>query len=941
MIRPGERLASRPAPALDLALTLLTITIVAQLGLPQRSAAGPAELTSPSARGAQFVFVIDDSKSMRERTGGYAAADPDRLAVFAIESLLAMLDPGDEASVVRLNAAREGAPLPPLAPLTPDHRARLVALLADDQPLASYAGSYTPCRSALAATGELLERAYRQNVAQVVIFLSDGDCTPKENGEELPDAAAFLAGLRSHQEELFRLYLLRFRGRPYTPELERLATLSGGQAIEFGGDDPTAMLEPFADALTRSQGYEAELLAPGRDELAAHRGARRVRLLAIAPGAGDPLSFAIADFRGQSPRLLGETRSGVHNYPPDGRTYRWAALDYSPIDSPVTVRVAGAADWKVIAVPEYRLRVEMEIRAGPCDQPGPPLRHATEAGSTVCAVVQLVNEQGRPVERGAAGGEVEAAVLYRRGGEPTTSLPADPAGDLAEFHLQRTGLDRGDHSFTPQVTLRLPGRTEPATFAGRAHGLQATSIRITVTPAAVDFGELRPGESSRPIAVTLDGNFSPAPARLEAAPRNGLPSCVTFTAGGEAEGVPLQVAPGQSVTVVAHAAPYCGLVGIDERYEPVLRLALEGGSSGLTPAPPQIAASVRLVYRIELPRPVTVSLTAGEDAEVAVALAGNHPHPFALEALLEEPEERSGWPGDDLELTFAAGDGERGATATAGALTFDPAVPGSPLRLRVRSHRCCPTGSYDTELALLPAPGAAYSGAPPEPIRVPVHVEVAGAGFWTCRGSTIAWALALLLALLLAVYVFLMVRNSRFLDRDRLADALVPLRWEGHGTRREPKARDEVRSMVRRDLTLAARAMTWLKANPLVFGLPGGAYRETVELTLQPERDVDRSSLRLIAERDLYRRLQEEPATGLGRLFAHAVGDGAAEYFGVPARGRLGGLLASRAADAQGGAGPDGAQRPRIFRLRRREELIDPVPDNERQEGRAAGWQVG
>ena len=154
-------------------------------------------VSSSAARTAQFVFIIDDSGSMKR-------TDPDRMAIFAAQSLVSMLDDQDEVSVVRLNGPHDGA-----EPLR-RNRSQVLGLLGLDKTLAGYGADETRCRSALDAVQRLLNEAYRPEVAQVVIFLTDGECTPA--GQEQPDTEGFLGGLKSQKDKLFQFYLLLFRG---------------------------------------------------------------------------------------------------------------------------------------------------------------------------------------------------------------------------------------------------------------------------------------------------------------------------------------------------------------------------------------------------------------------------------------------------------------------------------------------------------------------------------------------------------------------------------------------------------------------------------------------------------------------------------------------------------------------------------------------------------
>ncbi|HEX2253793.1 MAG TPA: vWA domain-containing protein [Thermoanaerobaculia bacterium] len=891
-------------------------------------AAAAAEVRSASARGAQFVLVIDDSGSMKGDDG--PAADPDRLSVFAARSLLSMLDPTDEATVVRLNAALEGDAPPPIEPLA-HNRARLERLLANDGELARYEGSYTPCRTALAQVQEVLNRAWRQNVAQVVMFLTDGACTPSRS--ERPEVDGFVTGVRSHREGLLRFYLLRFRGRPFSNELLQLALATGGQAIEVSADDPTALLEPFADALTRSQGYEAELLTPEDPGLAAHRGARRVRLLAVAPGEGEPLAFSIADPRGRPPQRLGPPRTGTHRYA-QGDTYRFAALDYRPGEDPVTVRVTGAGErWKVVAVPEYRLSVEMTLHRGECGggADAATVRHAVESGGTVCATVRLVNEQGRPVARDAAGGTVEAAVRYGRGVD-TESLPAEPVGELAEFQFQRSRLETGDHVFQPVVTMRVPGRDEVVTLAGNRTLIQASTLEIRPSRNRFELGMLRAGDDAPPQELSFTGNFPRTRGVLQVVNRGAVPSCITFTLGGRPEGQPLAIAAGQPYPLAAHVAPYCGPQSITRRFEPTLRLAFDGADGGLELPAVEVVTDLHLDWRIAAPQAVELAIRAGDDRRVPIALESNATRPMELVAFLEPTAERVDWPEDGLRLRFAGGGGDESA------LTLPPGGRAEPVGLALSSGSCCTGGDYRTVIDIGPADAGAYGGALPEPLRIPVRVQVAEAGLWACWGSRILWFLALLALVLAVLYVLSMIRRSSFLDRDLLADKLVPLRWDGYGSpQRWTRDGAEVRTLVRRALPIHRRAGAWIRANPLAFGLPWKEpYRETVELDLAPERGIDRSRVRLVADRHLRRRLASEPEPHAGRLFADAQGGGV-DFFGVPRGDRFGRLTPARLAEWGASSEP----KQRILRLRRREQLIHSIPDREREEGAAAGWQVG
>ncbi len=425
------------------ALLLLLLGAVVAPAWPQSSAA------SAEARAAQFVFVIDDSGSMKKTDG-------DRLAVFAVRSLLSMLDGRDEVSIVRLNGAPAGETPPSIEPLSRNRRA-MESLLDLEGRLASYSGDNTTCRSALQSTRSLLNRAYRPNVAQVVIFLTDGKCTP---AEETPVSDDLLQGLRSHADDLFQFYLIRFPGETVSPQLHSLAVATGGEDVEIAGSEATGILHAFATALSRSQGYIAELLTPDASEVQAHRGAWRVRLLAVAPGEGpETLGFVVRDAQGRSPRTIGQLRAGIHRFQ-NGKPFRYAALDYRPAQDPMTVRVSGAGgDWKVVALPEYRLSLRMSVLQGECGL-GQPAGSVVETGSNLCFVADLVNESGATVDGNFTGRDLEALLRIRRAGQSASTvepLPMDQVGDKARFQLQRPPLEKGDWIFQPVLRAGLAG----------------------------------------------------------------------------------------------------------------------------------------------------------------------------------------------------------------------------------------------------------------------------------------------------------------------------------------------------------------------------------------------------------------------------------------------------------------------------------------------------
>jgi len=889
---------------------LLFVTLLLPAVVP---ALAQSAVSSAETRAAQFVFVIDDSGSMRE-------TDPNRLAVFAAQSLLAMLDDRDEVSLVRLNGAALGEEPPPIQSLSRG-RKRLNELLAGG--VAAYAGKETTCRSALASTRRLLEQAHRPNVAQVVFFLTDGVCTPPDR--ETPDPKAFLGGLRSHEEGLLQFYLLRFRGGEISPQLPQLAAATGGDVIEVPAGDPTALLHGFAAALSRSQGYEAELVDPSDPEIAAHRGARRVRLLAVAPGKSPNLAVSVHDLQGRSPRVGG--RPGVHRYPGGappvagiqdrpGKPFRFVAMDYRPETSPMTVRVGGAGnDWKAVAVPEYRLFLKMTAREGDCESPGRAVAgRGVETGASVCLEADLVNEAGVTVDAGLTGRDLGASVSVNG-----TAIPMELVGEKARFQLQRNNLEKGDLVLQPVVRLNLSGGQQ-AELRGRSLSIQVSSVDIRASLDRPDFGRLRPGEEAV-RKLKLQGVFPAAPLRLGLRDRKDIPSCLTVELDGEPEGKPVKVAAGSVHTATLRVAPYCAPRTFQQTYPTRLVLSFEGLS------PREIPISFSLDHQLQAPEEVSLQLKGGKHAEAALPLLGNRQKDLRLLARLAGTNPET-WPEKHLEL------------ALGGAPVGEPFnLRGNDLRLRAEAGPCCAAGSYPATLELRPASLEGYaSGAePPEPLVVPVRIEVASAGVWACWGYWIVRGLLLLLLLLAILYVVNMFRNTRWLKPVRVAEKLVPLAWTAHGGTaplKDHKAR--VLELVKGSLPWPRRIAAWLRANPLAFGLPGRAYRETLELILQPHRDVSRSAAVLVPRRGIQEAIGRDPAAFTGRLFA--VAEGNVSFLCVPEKDRrIGRMSLDGAAPPQD---PDPNRRSSV-RLRGHKLLRHPEEWESHEEGRAAGWQVG
>lgn len=302
---------------------------------------------------------------------------------------------------------------------------------------------------------------------------------------------------------------------------------------------------------------------------------------------------------------------------------------------------------------------------------------------------------------------------------------------------------------------------------------------------------------------------------------------------------------------------------------------------------------------------ILISLRGGQVKTIPIHLGSDQRQDLKLWARLDPlPEE---WPGKDLRIEIVSEE-------------IDSTSEGRTLVVRVTAEHCCRAGEYEANLAI----GAGKPESPDGRAAIlPLKVRVARGP--VCTAVNLGIGTSIFLAILLWLYLRGMYFNCSFLSPERLADRLVPQRWTSQGqTEGVTGKRDEIRDRIAAQLRPVGRFKTWLRANPLVFGLPWKRYEETVALELG--RRYDSILLSFMPYRNTFRHCQSNLEDARGKLFASGQ---EAFIFCLPDRAGLIGRLR-----------PDFTSE-RIDKVRRGAKLLatsggsldDPT-------GLPAGWQI-
>lgn len=271
-------------------------------------------------------------------------------------------------------------------------------------------------------------------------------------------------------------------------------------------------------------------------------------------------------------------------------------------------------------------------------------------------------------------------------------------------------------------------------------------------------------------------------------------------------------------------------------------------------------------------QPIAVTVKGGEFKEIILDLGTDRRPDLVFEATLDPSADEPRWPKDFLQVSLVQ---DR-------ALVREVRVPYSPggrkVVLRVTAKHCAPAGHYERDIRFEAADRADTRLTK---VAETIPVEFIVAADPTCswvKGGAIGIALLVVLA---GFYLQFMVLNSVFLSPTILASGLALLRRTDSGDlEMHPGLGGELRIQATRQLSPVARARAWLAANPLIFGLPGNRYEETVRIGLA--RRTDLLSLAPVPRRRAYEHFRVHPDEARGHLFAKAEKNGSVSFFGMP-----------------------------------------------------------
>ena len=704
----------------------------------------------------QYLIIIDDSTSMDQ-------SDPDRLVMMASLALVAGLGDGDQVMIAGLNElastktrARFSSPRELLAGRDGAEGASELAGLRYET-MAAHRGA-TPCREALNQARTILEEGAGAGAPQTLLLLTDGACTGG-----VDPAQQWLAGVSSHQKQLFRFALLSQPGRGgrIDPALVEYATATGwttNPAVRF---DARSLLRAFAEVLSFSRGLRYDEGGVGLSRSFA--GAREVRVLAISTEGHTPITLGLTDASMDS---RDEPLTGGPTFVQ--RTYGWSlrvaktgarAMPFSAHSSDAGV--------DVLAIPSYgELRVEAVV--GPCTQedgndarPALPWtrERSVRSGQPACTWARLVGDTGETIHHEHS---LHFSMELCEDAACTKATAMQPDGD-GTFNAQLGVLPEGRHDRWFRAN---GGSLAQPVIAAR--GIQSVAFGITsvarsddpdVPIASLDLGVL---PQALPTVLTLEyGGSFPEGSQAEVSCAVAGDAGSANPMAGELPCLFCQATPTTvnlqdpfSIQLEVRATSFCPMISESVGELPVaLDLTVKGIAAAEKVGERRLPITTKLRHaKIE---PQAVSVTGGQTdqtATVAFPAPVNANVAFTLEPVDSNAVD------ERLSVALAISEqrlgGEPGQTAT--------------VDLKLSAGDCCTAGDYAYTLTVRD-----QAGGPA--LTIPVTVTVAKPSFWVCPGKQILkWTLV---ALGVGFFIWL-IRG--FTSPAKFGDAAVLARAESH-----------------------------------------------------------------------------------------------------------------------------------------------------------------
>ena len=841
--------------------------------------------------GTQYVFIIDDSGSMGLNYGSGSkkniAADPNRLATFAAQSMLMMLSPQDRVSVIRLNGGKEqpaesgkkpGIPkdsTPQMIKVKGKNRAKIKTSLNLKSKIAAYAGNVTPCRSALDRAQKTLNKSYERGAKQVVFFLTDGSCS---DGESVKPATDWLRGVTSYKNNSFKFFLLTFKGRDYSKDLLKYTRDEEGVDIgrhrEVDANDPIEIIQPFAEALAFSHGVEPIVLKPGKQSIPAHPAAAGVRLLSVDTDSnGVPIKINLKEDKSggkkygevKRPRKLfhqwkaaenSYTYNALRNKEEKGRKFKASALRYIPNTHVVWGEAEYASeDWRVIAIPEYYLTMKTEFMKGDCSTIKEKYAEGNNprVGEQACILVSIYNHTNQNVTADMVKAFPDLRVEMKmtiEGKAKKVRFKKIAKNKYFAYPLQFS--KKGRYELLPSVRLLEEGLH----LYGETYKFSTYEVSIGMSPSEIDFGTLNLGATDRE-QFEMTGKFKETQATFKVDFDTPNP-CINIKVNDKGEGEKLTIRAGLMLEASATIDSLCGNNSFDSDFTGRITMQFPKDKyfGGRTES---IAWRVHFTSALGKPDPLVINLDAGESTDVELASAISKiwsESPIDLDVVVAVQPTAS-WP-EDLKIFFQGqGVNEDGKVEDVLEETglrhvlFAPSAQTAmkTLTYHLASERCCEGGQYTAKVLFRP------NGEASAQIQQDLIVNVNPKSKFDCYWPVLRNILIALGILLFIAYIINIFRKTHFMNADILYTRFVPLEYRSSSSK-NPREADPFAansfvkaafsnegfvnfSMRKLKKWFGGRFAAWLQANPLRLGLPGQpAYYECLQINLFDEPEL-------------------------------------------------------------------------------------------------------